>query len=182
MGHRANVFRPSSRIAQRKTRVIVTAMAEQDERLLLVQLARGRFAGYWLLPSATVEEKTVEETARSMFLERTGYSAVEQRLSCVQEEPRTGVLSLRLIFTTQAEELAMGPSDPEIAKVNWLTRGMAQEVLAERDVVPTLGVMRLISAWAENLVLPPMETLDNEMPCPCDSSFSYRGCCGWDAN
>ncbi|MHB9106166.1 MAG: NUDIX hydrolase [Armatimonadota bacterium] len=160
--------------------MIVTALAEHDEQLLMVQLARGRFAGFWLLPSVTVEDGTVEETARSMFLERTGYSVIEQRLAGVQEEPRTGMLSLRLVFATQAQELATGPSDPDIAKVRWLTREMAREVLTERDVVPTLGVMRLISAWEENLVLPLMETLDYEMPCPCGSSFSYRGCCGWD--
>jgi len=180
MSHRIHRFRPVSRIAQRKARVIVTALAEHDERLLMVQLARGRFAGFWLLPSATVEDGTVEETARSMFLERTGYSVVEQRLAGVQEEPRTGVLSLRLVFAMQIEELAMGPSDPEIARISWMTREMAQEALAERDMVPTLGVMHLVRAWVENLVLPPLDTLDNEMPCPCGSSYSYRGCCGWD--
>ena len=182
MGHRVNLFRPSSRVTQRRARVIVTALAEHDDRLLMVQLARGRFSGFWLLPSATVEEGTVEETARNMLLERTGYAAVEQHLACVQEEPRADVLSLRFVFATQVEEKAAGPSDLEIAKASWITREMAREVLSERDVVPTLGVMRLVRAWADNLVLPPLDTLDNEMPCPCSSGFAYRGCCGWDAH
>lgn len=181
MSHRVNRFRPVSRPAQRKARVIVTALAEQDERLLMVQLARGRFAGFWLLPSATVEDDTVEETARGMLPERTGYAAAGQRLIGVQEEPRTGVLSLRMVFAMQAVGGAAETSDQEIAKVGWMTRETAQEVLAERDVVPALGVMHLVRAWVERLALPPLATLDNEMPCPCGSGFSYRGCCGWDA-
>jgi len=180
MSHRVNLFRTGSRIAQRKARVIVTALAVHDERLLMVQLARGCFAGFWLLPSATVEENTVEETARMMLPERTGYVASEQHLACVQEEPKTGVLSLRFIFTTRIGELTATPGDPDIAKVSWMTREMAREVLTERDLVPTLGVMHLVQAWAENLVLPPLETLDSEIACPCGSGFSYHGCCGWD--
>lgn len=160
--------------------MIVTALAEHDDRLLMVQLARGRFAGFWLLPSATVEQDTVEETARQMLPERTGYRPAEQRLACVQEEPRTGILSLRMVFATRVEELAAAPSDPEIAQASWMTREVAREVLTERDVVPALGVMRLIRAWTENTMLPPLDSLDIEMPCPCDSGFSYRGCCGWD--
>jgi uncharacterized protein YchJ len=77
--------------------------------------------------------------------------------------------------------LATGPADPEISRISWMTREMAREALTERDMVPTLGVMHLVQAWADHLVLPPMETLDIEMPCPCGSGFSYRGCCGWDA-
>jgi len=32
MGHRVNLFRPSSRVTQRRARVIVTALAEHDDR------------------------------------------------------------------------------------------------------------------------------------------------------
>lgn len=160
--------------------MIVTALAVHDERLLMVRLARGRFAGFWLLPSATVEEGTVEETARNMFLERTGYTVTEQQLACVQEEAKTGILSLRLIFATRVREPEAAPGDPEIAQASWMSREMAREVLTERDMVPVLGVMRLARAWADNIALPPLDTLDSEMPCPCGSGFSFRGCCGWD--
>jgi ADP-ribose pyrophosphatase YjhB (NUDIX family) len=161
-------------------RLIATALVEHEDRLLLVQLASGRFAGFWLLPSASVEQGTVAETAARMLPERTGCFPTEQQLVCVQEEPKTGVLAVRFVFDMQIREETVPITDPEIAALRWITRDDALEILEERDMVPTLGVMHLLRAWADKIVLPPLATLDIETLCPCGSGFSYRGCCGWD--
>ena len=145
----------------------------------MVQLAAGRFAGFWLLPSASVEEGSLAETAAKMLPERAGYLPVAQQLVSVQEEPKTGVLALRFVFAAQAGE-GTAPRDPEIARACWMDRDAVTELLAERELVPTLGVMHLARAWAEQIVLPPLATLTEETACPCGSGFSYRGCCGWD--
>ena len=73
------------------------------------------------------------------------------------------------------------PSDGEIARVHWFPRASALAVLEERDVVPTLGVMRLIRGWAEGTALAALEAPREDAPCPCGSGYSYPGCCGWDA-
>lgn len=181
MARRANSFRPSNRAAVRQgARLIATALVEREDRLLLVQLASGRFAGFWLLPSASVEQGTVADTAAQMLTARTGYITTDQKLACVQEEPKTGLLAVRFVFAMQVSTETVPRSDPEIAALRWITRDEAVEILEERDLVPTLGVMHLLRAWAEQIVLPLLATLDIEMPCPCGSGFSYRGCCGWD--
>lgn len=176
-GRRANSYRANNRQA---ARVIVTALAERDEQLLLVQLAQGRFAGFWLLPSASVDEGTAVEAARRMMPERTGYPVTAQRLVSVIEEPRAGVLALRFVFAVELGEVAGAHDDRDIARACWFSRDAAREVLAERDVVPTLGVMSLIRAWTEGTELQPLELLTEEARCPCGSGFGYRGCCGWD--
>jgi len=181
MRHRANSFtRNSGHAARHSARLIATALIEHDERLLLAQLASGRFAGFWLLPSATVTAGTVAEAARQMVSERTGYRAVAQHLLGVQEEAKAGVLALRFIFATQIAP-GSAPNDPEIARIAWLHREAVQALLAEREIVPTLGVMHLARAWAEKTSLPPLATLDRETLCPCGSGFTFRGCCGWDS-
>lgn len=162
-------------------RVIATALVEQDDGLLLVQLAQGPFAGFWLLPSATAEEGTVEATARRMVMERTGYPVTDQRLVSVVEEPKTGVLALRFVFRTQVGERVAEVEDREIVQARWFSRTAASEVLEERDVVPNLGVMSLIRAWVDGRQLSPLELLVEDACCPCGSGFVYRNCCGWDA-
>ncbi|MHB9024061.1 MAG: NUDIX domain-containing protein [Armatimonadota bacterium] len=164
----------------RAARIIVTALAARDDTLLLAQLARGRFAGFWLLPSATVEEGTVAETARQMMPERTGYPITDQRLVSVIEEPVGPVLALRFVFLTAVGERNESASDPEIARVDWFTRSALRELLTEREVVPSLGVMSLVRGWAEGLALEPLETLVEDALCPCGSGHRYQGCCGWD--
>ncbi|HEY3415771.1 MAG TPA: NUDIX domain-containing protein [Armatimonadota bacterium] len=163
-----------------ETRIIVTALLERDDSLLLAQLAHGRFAGFWLLPSATVDESTVAATARRMVPERTGYPVAEQTLLSVVEEPMTQVLALRFVFSTQVGEQNGPPEDPEIARVHWFTRSALQDLLAEREVVPALGVMSLLRGWAEGLFLQPLETLNEDTLCPCGSGHRYAACCGWD--
>ena len=162
------------------TRLIVTALIEQDDRLLLAQLARGRFAGFWLLPSATVEEAPVERAMKLALPERTGYSLQDQRLLTVVEEPRTGMRALRFVFNVLVSEPPGAPADVEIARVCWFSREAACEVLSERDVVPALGVMSLIRGWAEGITPPPLVSLIDDVLCPCGSGFRYPGCCGWD--
>lgn len=181
MGHRANSFKLNRRPPAQQTRVIVTALAERDAQVLLVQLARGRFAGFWLLPSATVEEGTVTETARRMLPERTGYPVVEQQLASVVEEPKPEVLALRFVLRTRVGEATGERLHEDIAQARWFSRDAAGEVLEERDVVPTLGVMALIRAWADGMPLRPLELLIEDASCPCGSGHAYRGCCGWDA-
>ncbi len=182
MRRRANSFRANSRQQPRspQARLIVTALIEHDEHLLLVQLARGRFAGFWLLPSATVES-TIEETLRQQIPERTGYPVIAQRLLSVIEERRVDVHAVRFVFHTQVGDSQGQPADSEIARVHWFSRATACTVLAERDVVPTLAVMSLIRGWAEGISLAPLESLREDVLCPCGSGFNYPGCCGWDA-
>jgi NADH pyrophosphatase NudC (nudix superfamily) len=162
-------------------RVITTALVERDGYLLLTQLAAGRFAGFWLLPSATAEEGTVEQTSLRMVWERTGYPVLEQQLVSVIEEPKPGVLALRFLFRSRVGERDAAVSDPEIAQTRWFSRAAVREVLAERDVVPNLGVMSVLRAWAEGATPRPLELLVEDTPCPCGTGFGYRGCCGWDA-
>ncbi|MHB9129498.1 MAG: hypothetical protein ACYDBB_00220 [Armatimonadota bacterium] len=166
---------------QQQTRLIVTALAETDERLLLGQLARGPFAGFWLLPSATVEHGSVERTLREMMPERTGYPVVGQQLASVLEESKPELLLLRFVFRVQAGECAGAHQDQEIAQVRWVPRHTVRLILSERDVVPNLGVMSLVRAWAEGTPMRPLETLIEDCLCPCGSGFRYPGCCGWDA-
>lgn len=182
MRRRVNSSRVNNRQqARQQTRVIVTALTERDDHLLLAQLARGRFAGFWLLPSATVEEGTVVDTARKMMPERTGYPVLDQRLVSVVEEPKIGVLALRFVFRTQVIEPASELTDMEIVQARWFSRDAVREVLAERDIVPNLGVMSLIRSWVEGMALSPLELLVEDALCPCGSGFGFRGCCGWDA-
>ena len=181
MRRRVNYSKPNSRPPQ-ETRLIATILAEQADALLLVQLARGRYAGYWLLPSSGVDVGTVDAAARALLPARTGYQAETLALASVVEEPKTGVLAVRFVFRATVSARTEPLGDAEIAQARWFSRDAAREVLAERDVVPTLGVMALMRAWAEGIALPPLETLSpDDAPCPCGSGFRYRGCCGWDA-
>lgn len=183
MAHRASLSKVNRRIRRpgQETRVITTALVEQDDNLLLVQLARGRFAGYWLLPSTSVEEGTVEQNSARMVFERSGYPVAESQLVSVVEELRAGVLALRFVFRTRVGERDAAVSDPDIAQARWFAREAVREVLEERDVVPTLGVMALIRSWADEIPLRPLESLVEDALCPCGSGFRYTGCCGWDA-
>lgn len=183
MGHRVNSFRGSSRPLRdhQSTRVIVTALVERDDHLLLVQLARGRFAGFWLLPSATVATGTVVGAVTGMVQERTGYRVTDHRLLGVVEEAMLGVLSLRFVFSVRVDQDAKPIADADIARATWFSRDAAGEVLEERDVVPTLGVMALVRAWAERTPVQPLESLVSDALCPCGSGHGFAGCCGWDA-
>lgn len=183
MRHQANSFRRNSqsRRTSQSCRVIVTALIERDEHLLLTQLAQGKFAGFWLLPSGTPDAGTVEQTASTLVATRTGYPVVEQRLCSVIEEPRQGVLALRFVFRTTVGERISAVDDPEIAQARWFSRTAVSELLAERDAVPNLGVMSLLRSWVEKTVLTPLELLCEDALCPCGSGHAYRGCCGWDA-
>jgi len=162
-------------------RLIATALIERDDALLLVQLAKGPFAGFWLLPSSSVDEGTVEVTARRMVLERTGYPVIEQQLLGVLEEPKPDVLALRFVFRATVGEREAGVGDAEITQARWFMREAVHEVLEERDVVPNLGVMSLIRSWVEGMTLRPLELLVEDALCPCGSGERFRGCCGWDA-
>jgi ADP-ribose pyrophosphatase YjhB (NUDIX family) len=165
---------------RRAVRAVATVLAERDGSLLLCQLARGPYAGFWLLPSAAVETGTVAETARTVLPLRTGYAG-ELTLAGVLEEPRLTALSLRFVFRA-AQVAEQGPkADPEILQARWFTRAAVTEVLAERDVVPTLGVMALLRAWVDDTPLDALEVVVDDMQCPCGSGFSFKGCCGWDA-
>ena len=161
MRRRVNSFRANNRLQQRaaQRRVIVTALVEQAEQLLLVQLARGRFAGFWLLPSATVEEGAIEQTLCRMLPERTGYAACAQHLLGVLEEPHVNGYALRFVFRVRVNEPGGLPADSEIAAARWFSRAALRAVLEERDVVPALGVMTLLRAWAEGSTPAPLETL-----------------------
>ena len=183
MARRANYYRTNSGSQRRAQNVcvIVTALAERDGSVLLAQLAQGPFAGFWLLPSATVDEGTVTRAVGEMLLERTGYPALDQRLLTVQEETKIGVLALRFVFTVRAGERESGSIDPEIVQARWFTRDAVREVLEERDVVPTLGVMALLRTWLEERTPASLETPDEQARCPCGSGFSFAGCCGWDS-
>jgi len=173
--------------------VIVTALVEQADELLLVQLARGRFAGFWLLPSATVEQNAIEQTLCRMLQERTGYAAQsgtvlparEARngyaLLTVLEEPHVNGYALRFVFRARVSESVGQPTDGDIAAARWFSRAAVGTVPEERDVVPTLGVMSLLRAWAEGKTPLALESLHDDMLCPCGSGFNYAGCCGWDA-
>ncbi len=183
MGRRASSFRVNNRRARsgQECRVIVTALAEREDHLLLAQLARGPFAGFWLLPSATPDEGTVDDTARRLLPERTGYAVTDQRLVSVVEEPKIGVLALRFVFQAAVAESAGAIEDGEIVQARWFSRDAVCEVLEERDVVPNLGVMSLVRAWADGMPLPTLALVREDALCPCGSGFGYRGCCGWDA-
>jgi ADP-ribose pyrophosphatase YjhB (NUDIX family) len=179
MGHRVNSLRTNRRPEQR-TRVVATALIERQEHLLLVQLARGRFAGFWLLPSAPVEQGTVAQAARALVPERTGCAVEHQELRGVLEHLRRETMLLRFVFATTVSVEAGRPTDPDVVQAAWFTRPAVDELLRERDVVPTLGVMALLRAWADGLPLAPLEQLWDEVVCPCGSGFRYPGCCGWD--
>lgn len=174
-------MRPYHRRTARPARLIATALVVRDGRLLLAQLAKGRLAGFWLLPSAMVEEGTVADTAWKMLPERTGVTPAAQVLNRVQEEPHAGALAVRFLFAVQAADWDAPHRDGEIARVGWFTREDARELLAERELVPTLGVLHAVRAWADAVELPTMKTLTEDVSCPCGSGFNYRGCCGWDA-
>ena len=162
-------------------RLIAAVLAVRDQRLLLLQLARGPFAGYWLLPSATVETGTVEEAVRRLLPARSGYVVAAQQLAGVLEEPRPGLLVLRFIFTVEPGAHADRPGDTDIAQGRWCTRAEARELLEERDIVPHLGVMTLVRGWVDETPLPPHTVLhEHDALCPCGSGYSFRGCCGWD--
>jgi ADP-ribose pyrophosphatase YjhB (NUDIX family) len=163
------------------TRVLVTALLVSDGRLLLAQLAAGPWAGYWLLPSATVETGTIEDAARTMTRERTGYALRDPRLLTVIEEARAGVRILRFAFAGGVGDRDPEHRDPELARTGWFSREAVAQVLQERDVQPTLGVMSLLRAWADGVTPEPLETLVDDALCPCGSGFRYPGCCGWDA-
>ncbi len=181
MGRRVNSFRTNKRAEVRQvTRPVVTVLAEADDCLLLVQLARGPFAGFWLLPSATVERGTIAECLRELVPARTGYAVAAARLCSVVEEPRADVLLVRFVFSVQvgAREAA---TDQEMAQARWFSRAAAREVLEERDVVPTLGVMALIRGWSERTPLRELELVVDDALCPCGSGDRFRACCGWDA-
>ena len=180
MGHRVSFCRTNNRQGQ-QLRVIATALTEREDTLLLVQLALGRFAGFWLLPSATPEDGPVEAAARRMLPERTGYPVGELSLASVVEEPKIGVLALRFVFRAVVAEPPRPVDDPDIVQARWFSRDAVREVLEERDVVPNLGVMSLLRAWAEGVALAPLELLPEDAQCPCGSGFGFRGCCGWDA-
>jgi len=156
-------------------------LAEQDGHLLLCQLAKGEYAGFWLLPSASVEDGTMLETARRMLPERTGYAATALELVSVVEEPKTNALSLRFVFHAEVAKQKTEPSDTDILQARWFSREAARELLAERDVVPNLGVMSLVLAWADGIAFRPLELLDENALCPCGSGYGFRGCCGWDS-
>lgn len=183
MRRRVNSFRVNNRQQARapQHRVIVTALLEHAEELLLVQLARGRFAGFWLLPSATVEEGSLEQTLCQMLPARTGYAAHEALLLSVLEEPHVSGYALRFVFRAQVSALGGAPADGDIAAARWFSRAATRAVLEERDVAPALGVMTLLRAWAEGETPAPLESLCDEVDCPCGSGFCYAGCCGWDA-
>lgn len=167
--------------APRRSRLIVTALLEDDGRLLLGQLATGRFAGFWLLPSATVEESSLIESARLMARARTGRTVGALSLASVVEEPRAGVLALRFVFAGMPGATEADP-DHELRQVRAFTREEAVGVVTERDAVPTLGVMALIRAWGEGIAPRALETLPEDVQCPCGSGFTYKGCCGWDSH
>ena len=148
MARRANLSRVNNwpRRRERETRVIVAALVEREEHLLLTQLARGRFAGFWLLPSSSVESGPWR-SGGAHAAERTGYEVRQSHLLCVQEEPKVDVLALRFVFHVTVGERESAVADPEIAQARWFSRAAVQEVLEERDVTPNLGVMSLIRAW-----------------------------------
>ena len=181
MRRRGNSFKANKHPQVTPTRLIVTALLESNERLLLAQLAAGPFAGFWLLPSATVETGTVEGAARQMVRDRTGHEMRDPRLLTVVEEGRVGVRALRFAFTSGVGERDPGHRDLELARTGWFSREAAALVLTERDVVPTLGVLSLIRAWADGITPEPLETLVEDVLCPCGSGYGYLGCCGWDA-
>ncbi len=158
-----------------------TALVERDDHLLLCQLARGEYAGFWLLPSASVDEGTVQQTAAAMLPERTGYLAETLGLVSVVEEPKVQALSLRIVFAATVKEPQAEHGDTDIMQARWFAKAAAGEVLEERDVVPNLGVMALIRAWADGVPLQLLELLDENALCPCGSGYRYRGCCGWDS-
>ncbi len=182
MARRANSYRAHN-VGQRRARqvrVIVTAIVERQGQLLMTQLAQGQFAGFWLLPSGTVEEGTVERAVAVMLRERTGYPALEQKLLGVVEETKLDVLSLRFVFAMQVGEREYENANPEILQARWFSREAVGEVLDERDVVPNFGVMSLLRAWVDARPLKALESLDDQALCPCGSGFAFTGCCGWD--
>ena len=195
MRRRVRSYRVNNRLHQHSARhrVLVTALVEQAEQLLLVQLARGRFAGFWLLPSATVEDSSIEQTLCHMLPERTGYAAesgtalparetrTKYELLTVLEEPHVNSFALRFVFSARVSEAGGSPTDGDIAAARWFSRAAVAAVLEERDVVPTLGVMLLLRGWADGNTPAPLQSLHDDITCPCGSGFSYAGCCGWDA-
>lgn len=156
-------------------------LAEQQQRLLLVQLARGPFANFWLLPSTIVEQVGLAKCAVDMLRTHTGYSVCEQELISVLEEPLVGGLTMRMVFRASVNEQASSIIDPDIAQARWFSREAIVQLLQEREVVPRLGILSLLRAWAEQIPLRPLETLVDNALCPCGSGFQFRGCCGWDA-
>lgn len=182
MARRANSCNMNSahRRPRHARRLTVTAILERDNKLLLTQLASGRFAGFWLLPSASLAEGTLEAEVKAMVLTRTGYPVTAQRLACVLEEPRAHTAALRFVFTADIAEQEQAISDVEIVQARWFSRVAVQELLAERDVVPALGVMTLLQTWADGRALPAHQVLIDDALCPCGSGFNYPGCCGWD--
>lgn len=174
----ANSYRPNKR--GQTLRAVATVMVARNEGLLLCQLARGEYAGFWLLPSASVDEGTVKQTAQTILRERTGYSADALELASVIEEPKVRALSLRFVFTAEVAEPPAPHTDADILRSRWFSNTAAREVLEERDVVPNLGVMSLVRAWADGITLRPLEVLDENAQCPCGSGYRFRGCCGWD--
>jgi ADP-ribose pyrophosphatase YjhB (NUDIX family) len=178
MGRISEWFRRERR---QPVRVIATALAERDDHLLLVQLARGPFAGFWLLPSATVEQGTVVDTVQALAPQRVGGTFHDPQLLSVVEEPRLQMLILRFVFAVAVEEPLQTPEDIEIARAVWFARTAVRDVLAERDVVPNLGVMSLLRSWVEGIALRPLELLTEDALCPCGSGYRFPGCCGWES-
>lgn len=165
---------------EQATRLVTTTVVEADNALLLTQLAKGPFAGFWLLPSTAVDAGTVQQTARRMVIARTGYPVVEQQLAAVLEETRPGLLILRFLFRAKvgARECVIDESD--IAQARFFSRQAVRDVLEERDIVPNLAVMSVVRSWLEGTALEAMHTLDEAAFCPCGSGFRFTGCCGWD--
>jgi ADP-ribose pyrophosphatase YjhB (NUDIX family) len=161
-------------------RLIATALIEREGNLLLVQLAKGSLAGFWLLPSATVEDGSVEQTAQTMILERTGHPVRAMELLSVLEESRPDVLLLRFLFRAEVGAREAAIADPEIVQARWFSRTAVLEVLEERDVVPNLGVMSVLRAWADGVIPRPLEPILHDALCPCGSGDRYRSCCGWE--
>ncbi|HEX2948774.1 MAG TPA: hypothetical protein VHV83_04280 [Armatimonadota bacterium] len=162
-------------------RMIGAALIERDDQLLLVQLADGPFAGFWLLPSVSIDDGTVDSAIATMVFARTGHPVLQSHLISVIQEPKIGTLALRFLFRVRVGDRLSGITDHDIAQARWFSRDAVHELLEERDTVPNLGVMSVIRAWVDGVELAPLETLLNDALCPCGSGFRFTGCCGWDA-
>ncbi len=169
-----------SRMINKDFHPIVMVMAEKDNHLLLCQLAKGEYAGYWLLPSMTLENG-LQHTAEKVITEKLNTTAETLKMICVSEEKDFSLNQIyRFIFTARLTDEPDCSNENNYFQCRWFSRVAAGEMLEEKDAVPKIGIMAIIQKWANNEELPLFVEFDDNMICPCGSGYGYRGCCGWD--
>ncbi len=172
-------FRKPGRISH-EIRPVVMVMVEKNDYILLCQLAKGEYAGYWLLPSNTLENG-LENTVLNIVKERLNTDVIELKMIGVTEEKDFAQHYIyRFLFSAKLLDDPYCVDDNDYFQCKWFSREAANEMLQEKDAVPKIGIMGIIKKWADGENIMPLTEFDENMECPCGSGYGYRGCCGWD--